>query len=52
MIFKENFLKNFDETHMYGPGENYNFQLIKIDENTRSAHSENEKTFLELLGNH
>ena len=47
--FKENCLKNFNETHMYGPGENNNFQHIKIDENTRSALSENKKTFLESL---
>lgn len=50
--FKEERLKNFDETHMYGPGENQYFQHIKFDENTRSALSENEKIFLELLEIH
>ena len=50
--FKEDCLKSFDETHIYGPGENYNFQHIKIDKNTASALSDNKKTFLESLGIH
>ena len=50
--FKEDCLKNFDETHIYDPGENYNFQHIKIDKNTASALSDNKKTFLESLGIH